>query len=122
MLSWNQITLLIVPWLLLGTTYLVYQLLARRFGKKRGYLGGFLSYWIGWCLLFPLVLLGPHALVHLFGNTSVRVLLQWPHPFKSSHRMSRYGDVTAEAPLAQGMERKQRNGYVTPSTSSYHKR
>lgn len=66
MLSWNQITLLIVPWLLLGTTYLVYKLLARRFGKKRGYLGGFLFYWIGWCLLFPLVLLGPHTLVHLF--------------------------------------------------------
>lgn len=66
MLSWNQVTLLIVPWLLLGTTYLVYQLLARRFGKKRGYLGGFLFYWIGWCLLFPLALLGPHALVQLF--------------------------------------------------------
>ncbi len=57
MLSWNQITLLIAPWLLIATTYLVYQLLERRFGKKRGYLGGFLFYWIGWCMLFPLALL-----------------------------------------------------------------
>ena len=66
MLSWSQIALLIAPWLLLATTYPVYQLLKRRFGKKRSYLGGFLFYWIAWCLLFPLALLGPQALVRLF--------------------------------------------------------
>ena len=32
--SWKQVTLLIIPWLLLATTYLTYQLLERRFGKK----------------------------------------------------------------------------------------
>lgn len=36
MLSWNQIALLIAPWLLLATTYPVYQFLDRRFGKKGG--------------------------------------------------------------------------------------
>jgi len=66
MLSLNQMTLLIAPWLLLVTTYPVYQLLERRYGKKWSYLGGFLFYWIGWCLLFPLALLGPRALVRLF--------------------------------------------------------
>lgn len=66
MLSWNQIALLIAPWLLLATTYPVYQFLDRRFGKKGGYLGGFLFYWIGWCILFPLALLGPRGLVSLF--------------------------------------------------------
>src|SRR5215470_188132 len=66
MLSLNQMTLFIAPWLLLATTYLVYQLLERRYGKKWSYLGGFLFYWIGWCLLFPLALLGPRALVRLF--------------------------------------------------------
>ncbi len=66
MLSWNQIALLIAPWLLVATTYLVYQLLERRFGKKRSYLGGFLFYWILWCMLFPLALLGPQTLVQLF--------------------------------------------------------
>ncbi len=38
MLSWNQITLLISPWLLLVTTYVYYQILVRRLGAKRGYL------------------------------------------------------------------------------------
>jgi len=66
MLSWNQIALLIAPWLLVATTYLVYQLLERRFGKKRSYLGGFLFYWILWCMLFPLALLGPQTFVRLF--------------------------------------------------------
>jgi hypothetical protein len=95
----------------------------RAVAAVRDDLGGFLFYWIGWCLLFPLVLLRPHALVHLFRNTSVRDLPQWPHPFfKSPHRMTRYDDVTAAAPLVQGREGKQRNGYVTPSTSSHNKR
>jgi uncharacterized protein len=66
MLSRNQIALLIAPWLLVATTYLAYQLLERRFGKKRIYLGGFLFYWILWCMLFPLALLGPQTLVRLF--------------------------------------------------------
>jgi hypothetical protein len=64
--SWNQVTLLIVPWLLLATTYLTYQLLERRFGKKISYLGGFMFYWIIWCMLFPLTILGPQTIVHLF--------------------------------------------------------
>jgi membrane protease YdiL (CAAX protease family) len=64
--SWNQVTLLIVPWLLLATTYLTNQLLDCRFGKKTSYLGGFLFYWIIWCMLFPLTLLGPQTIVHLF--------------------------------------------------------
>jgi CAAX protease family protein len=66
MFSWNQIILLIAPWLLLATTYLCYQLLMRRFGAKKAYLGGFLFYWVVWCLLFPLALLGPQAIIHLF--------------------------------------------------------
>jgi len=68
MLSWKQIALLIAPWLLLATTYVCYQLLMRRFGAKKAYVGGFLFYWIVWCLLFPLALLGPQTLVHLFRN------------------------------------------------------
>ena len=34
MFSWNQIALLMAPWLLLATTYVCYQLLIRRFGDK----------------------------------------------------------------------------------------
>ncbi len=46
MFSWKQVILLIAPWLLLATTYLCYQLLMRRFGAKKAYLGGFQFYWI----------------------------------------------------------------------------
>jgi hypothetical protein len=66
MLAWNQIALLIAPPLLLATTYAAYQLLLRRYGKKWSYLGGFLFYWIAWCLLFPIALLGPQRLLGLF--------------------------------------------------------
>ena len=39
MLLWNQIILLMTPWLLLATTYLCYQILEQRFGAKQAYLG-----------------------------------------------------------------------------------
>jgi len=107
MLSWNQITLFIAPWLLLATTYLVYQLLERRYGKKKSYLGGFLFYWIVWCVLFPLALLGPRALVRLFhsvpapfghpwwlGDFCVLALAWWPSSL-FSHRKSRPGTESA---------------------------
>jgi hypothetical protein len=70
MFPWNQIALLIAPPLLLATTYPVYQLLLRRYGKKWSYLGGFLFYWTLWCLFFPLALLGPQGLVGLFHGVS----------------------------------------------------
>ncbi len=66
--------ILIAPWLLIGTTYLVYQFLARRYGVKGGYLGGFIFYWIVWGVLVPLAMLGPLTLHDLlapgspFGN------------------------------------------------------
>lgn len=66
MLSWNQVA----PPLLLATTYQVYRLLERRYGKKWSYLGGFLFYWLVWCLLFPLALLGPQRLLGLFHGVS----------------------------------------------------
>jgi hypothetical protein len=72
MLSWNQIVLFMAPWLLLATTYLVYQLLERRYGKKKSYLGGFLFYWIVWCILFPL------ALTIAFGTSFGAPLPWWP--------------------------------------------
>ncbi len=36
-----QVTL-VAPWLLIGTTYIVYQFLSCRYGAKVGYLGGFI--------------------------------------------------------------------------------
>ncbi len=70
MLSWNQMGLLIAPWLLLPTTYLCYQLLGHRWGAKVGYLGGFLFYWAIWCIAFPLAILGTHGFEDLFRSVS----------------------------------------------------
>lgn len=39
--------------LLLATTYFAFQELAGVFGPIGGYLGGFLVYCIGWCILSP---------------------------------------------------------------------
>jgi membrane protease YdiL (CAAX protease family) len=49
---------LAVPFLLLSTTALVFMYAVRLLGRERGYLAGFLFYWLIWCLLIPLLLLG----------------------------------------------------------------
>jgi membrane protease YdiL (CAAX protease family) len=53
--------------LLLLSTTAAFRRLSARFGPKRGYLGGFLFYWIFWCLLFPTWILGPRRVPALFG-------------------------------------------------------
>jgi hypothetical protein len=65
-LSRQQIVLLLTPPLLLATTYGVYRLLVPRLGRRGGYLAGFLFYWLGWCLILPLALLGPQGIRDLF--------------------------------------------------------
>jgi membrane protease YdiL (CAAX protease family) len=58
----RKFPLLIAPWLLLASTTIVFRRLSTRFGPKGGYFGGFLFYWIFWCLLFPMWVLGPRRL------------------------------------------------------------
>jgi len=62
----RKFALLVAPWLLLASTTTVFRRLAARFGPKRGYFGGFLFYWIFWCLLVPMWVLGPRRLPDLF--------------------------------------------------------
>ena len=62
----RKVALLVAPWLLLLSTTAAFRRLSARFGPKRGYLGGFLFYWIFWCLLFPTWILGPRRLPALF--------------------------------------------------------
>jgi len=61
-----QTTLLLTPPILLVTTYFVYKGLASRFGPQRGYLGGFLFYWICWCFILPFLTIGPGGLKEMF--------------------------------------------------------
>lgn len=63
----RKLALLVMPPLLLASTKLVFQWLVNHLGLKRGYFGGFLFYWLSWCLLVPLwVLGGPRRLPQLF--------------------------------------------------------
>jgi len=61
-----QIALLAAPPLLLITTRLMYKGMASRLGPSRGYLVGFLFYWTCWCLLLPLLTVGPEGLQAMF--------------------------------------------------------
>ena len=49
---------LIAPLLLIATMWLAFKDFHARFGYPGGYLLAFGIYWLGWCLLFPAVLLG----------------------------------------------------------------
>ena len=54
MLTWQQLSLLLTPWLLLATTYSIFRFLKRRLSVTWAYFGGFLFYWLVWCLLLPI--------------------------------------------------------------------
>lgn len=58
--------LVLMPVILLVTTYLVFVAAVMLFGLKPGYLIGFLFYWISWCLVFPIWLLGRDAVFSMF--------------------------------------------------------
>lgn len=58
----RKVALLVAPVILLGSTTIVFRRLAFHFGSKRGYFGGFLFYWLFWCVLLPLWVLGPRRL------------------------------------------------------------
>lgn len=62
----NQIALIAAPPVLLLTTYLTFKVMGAWLGPKRGYLAGFLFYWVCWCILFPLWAVGPDGLRNMF--------------------------------------------------------
>jgi hypothetical protein len=77
-LTWTKLTprqmvLLATPPILWGTTYVAFKRLGERFGATRGYLGGFLFYWICWCLLLPLWIVGPRKLRDMFRESRPRL-------------------------------------------------
>jgi membrane protease YdiL (CAAX protease family) len=56
----------------LGTTFVAFRRLVAHFGFKCGYLGGFLFYWVVWCLLLPWWVLGTDGILQLFREGSSR--------------------------------------------------
>ncbi len=53
---------ILMPVVLIISASFVFYLSSRSFGKEIGYLTGFLFYWLVWCLLIPLMLLGKNIL------------------------------------------------------------
>lgn len=62
----NQFFLIVLPALLLVSTYFIFILFVQWFGNKIGYLCGFIFYWSFWCLLIPFALLRKSGLKELF--------------------------------------------------------
>jgi membrane protease YdiL (CAAX protease family) len=79
-----------MPPLLIVSMYGAFRYLTARFGFPSGYLAAFGLYWVGWCVIVPIGLMGTRAIRHLFGPSSVpfaklgattQVLLWWPLVF-----------------------------------------
>jgi hypothetical protein len=65
-LTRSQKGLLLIPPLLLVTTYMIFASLANVLGSLGGYVGGFMFYWAVWCCFLPLWLIGTKHLTSLF--------------------------------------------------------
>lgn len=73
MISLQQTALVATPVILLVTTYLSFQQFVALLGPRLGYLGGFLFYWIVWCILLPWWILGAGGLLNLFRPIGLRL-------------------------------------------------
>lgn len=68
----RRVALLATPPVLLASTYATFAWLSAWLGPERGYLGGFLFYWLGWCLLLPLWAIGPERFRAMFRDARPR--------------------------------------------------
>jgi CAAX protease family protein len=59
---------LLIPPAVLASMWLVFAGLTRAVGAKAGYFLAFAVYWLGWCLLVPMAMLGRKRLLALFGS------------------------------------------------------
>jgi len=87
----KRLALLVLPVVLLATTYAVYNQAAEAFGLKLGYFLGFLFYWVFWCLVVPLYMVGWPGLRSMFAQR---------HP--ALGRPAWFGAVMLFLPLAFG--------------------
>ena len=68
----RRLALLLAPLLVLASEYPLYRALAAALGPRLGYFLAFASYWVGWCLLFPLWVVGWQGLRAMFGPARPR--------------------------------------------------
>ena len=70
-ISFTKVSLLLLPIVLTVSCIFVFQFAAKHLGTKWGYFAGFLFYWIVWCTVVPLLLVGPNAIISFFKQSSV---------------------------------------------------
>lgn len=61
-----HVFLILLPVLLLSSTYFVFINFVHLWGLKEGYLFSMAFYWVFWCLLIPYILIGRNGLKELF--------------------------------------------------------
>ncbi|HDQ06432.1 MAG TPA: CPBP family intramembrane metalloprotease [Candidatus Bathyarchaeota archaeon] len=64
--SWKQWTVIAAPVVLVLSMILAFQGFTVLLGSSLGYFSGFLLYWIGWCLVLPIIILKPRGILELF--------------------------------------------------------
>lgn len=62
----KQQIMLVTPVLLPLSMYVIFQALVGRFGSPFGYYGAMFVYWIVWCLVLPIYILGWRGVLDLF--------------------------------------------------------
>jgi membrane protease YdiL (CAAX protease family) len=62
----KRVLLVLLAPVLLLSTYFMFGLLKELLGDVLGYLGGFLFYWIFWCLIIPISIIGSKNIKQLF--------------------------------------------------------
>lgn len=100
----RQRILLVMPFVLIASMYAVFTGFVSRFGYSLGFSLGMVVYWVGWCIVLPLALLGPREFVDLFREANPRMgdrprltllLLLWPLSFPFVFLfLPRVGDAT----------------------------
>jgi membrane protease YdiL (CAAX protease family) len=66
-----RVLLILLPPCLIVSTYFAFYLLAVILGSQRGYFLGFLFYWIFWCLVVPISVLGSERIRTVFARPVV---------------------------------------------------
>lgn len=103
-LTLRQSILVVVPFVLIASMYVVFNGFVARFGYSLGFSLGMIVYWVVWCIVLPLALLGPREFTDLFREAKPRLgdrprltllLVLWPLPFPLIFRfLPRIDDAT----------------------------
>ena len=64
--SGKQFFLIILPFFLIGSTYLAFEFFVSLWGLKLGYLFGFIFYWLVWGIVIPIIFKGFKGILSLF--------------------------------------------------------